>query len=287
MKPKIEVKRKPKTGNDHLPRPWLPRERLPLPSLVWGAISVLAVTVSATVAVLYSWKMGAPSGMAIPFIAFALVVIGVKSLGLAITFGRGHWLAGLLVTPLVLAAYAFSVDAGHKFAAENLYTATNKTDADNTAFEAQRDKIEAMRAELRDISERRDMATIKAEIEQHKQSPRWASTKGCVDATVKESFDYCQAYFGLQTALAAAEKRDRLMADLPAAAAILIAKPSSSGASHAAGPVAALVSKMTGYDFGSREEFFALLIVLLIELGDITCPLGFCHGGASDGQVAA
>lgn len=258
MKRKLEKK-----GPTTLPSP---------PEAIGWGLAAAFVGVSLLMAVVCAWKMGAPSGMAIPFAAIAAAVVGFKALGLALTFGRGHWVAGLVALPLVLVCYAFTVTAGHQFARDNLYTAANATQAEATAYEASRERVEVVRAQLKGITEARSVDVIRAAIDGHRQHARWLSTKSCTDATVPPSFDYCQAYSRLQADLAIAEKRDRLSAELPAALAALTEQRSSAGAAHDAGPVAAVVGQLTGYEFASFEEFFAWLVVLAVELGDIIVP---------------
>lgn len=247
---------------------------MPSPVMVFGwGLAGVAVGVSGLMSVIYGWSLGEASGMGLIFAAVAGMVTGIKATGLALTFGRGHRLAGLYVLPLVVLAFMYAVTAGHQFAAENLYRAANKVDGANTAYETLRDGLEAMRGELKGIDEGRDVAVLQAEITAKKQHQRWISTKACTEATVADSFTYCQQYTALRSALALAEKRDRLKADIKRDAEKLANTPSSAGVAREAGPAAALVGKITGYSFESQAEFMAWLIVCLIELGDIVLPL--------------
>lgn len=251
---------------------WMPAaSSLPM-TAGWGLAGVV-VGISGLMSVMYGFSLGEPSGMGLVFAVLAGGITGVKAMGLALTFGRGHRLAGLYVLPLVLMAFCYAVTAGHQFAAENLYRAANKVAGSNTAYETLRDSVEGMRKELLGIGEIRDVGAIKAEITGKTQHARWLSTKQCTEATVAESFTYCQEYSALQAGLALAEKRDRLKAELAAGVIKLQATPSSAGVAREAGPVAALIGRMTGYDFGSQAEFMAWLIVCFVEMGDIVLPL--------------
>jgi hypothetical protein len=82
-----------------------------------------------------------------------------------------------------------------------------------------------IRGELAGISEKRSPAAIKAEIAAHKQHKRWTSTIQCTDATVPESYEYCQAYNRLHADLATAGRRDELLAQLDTATASITATP--------------------------------------------------------------
>jgi hypothetical protein len=251
---------------------WLPE--MPSPAMVFGwGLAGVAVGVSGLMSVIYGWSLGEASGMGLIFAAVAGMVTGIKATGLALTFGRGHRFAGFCMLPLVVLAFMYAVTAGHQFAAENLYRAANQVSGANTAYEALRDGLEAMRGELKAIGETRDVAVLQADIAAKKQHPRWLSTKECTEATVAESFTYCQQYTAMQAAQALAEKRDRLKADIKRDAEKLANTPSSAGVAREAGPAAALVGKITGYAFESQAEFMAWLIVCLIELGDIVLPL--------------
>jgi hypothetical protein len=251
---------------------WLPE--MPSPAMVFGwGLAGVAVGVSGLMSVIYGWSLGEASGMGLIFAAVAGMVTGIKATGLALTFGRGHRFAGFCILPLVVLAFMYAVTAGHQFAAENLYRAANKVDSSNTAYETLRDSVEAMRTELKGIDEGRDVAVLQADITAKKQHQRWISTKACTEATVTDSFTYCQQYTALQSALALAEKRERLKADIKRDADTLAKTPSSAGVAREAGPAAALVGKITGYSFESQAEFMAWLIVCLIELGDIVLPL--------------
>lgn len=84
---------------------------------------------------------------------------------------------------------------------------------------------ERVRGELAAITERRGPATIEAAIEAHKQHKRWTSTIQCTDATVPESYDYCQAYNQLRADLATAQRRDKLQAQLDEATAAIKSTP--------------------------------------------------------------
>jgi len=252
---------------------------LRMPSLAWlpvAAAWLLAaafVGVSLLMAVVCAWTMGRPAGMEWAFAAIAVAVVGFKALGLPLALASGSRVAVACTIVLVTICYAFTVTAGHQFAKSNLYTASNAAEAANTAYTAAKERVADIRGQLAAIDEKRSADAIRASIEGHKQHRRWLSTSGCTDATVPESFDYCQDYARLQADLAVAEKRDSLKAELPGALAALTAKRSTAGAGHDAGPVAAIVGRLTGYDFASFEEFFAWLIVLAVELGDIIAPL--------------
>lgn len=257
---------------------------LPLADLIGWGLAVAFVAVSLLMAVACAWTIGAPSGMSIPFAAIAVAVVGFKALGLTLTFGRGQRAAGFIALPLVLICYAFTVTAGHHFARANLYTAANQATAQSTAYETARERVTAIRGELAGIHEARDPATIRTEIEAKKQHARWLSTKGCTDATVAESFSYCQEYGGLQTALAVTEKRERLKLELDAKVGELNRTPSAAGATHDAGPVAAIVTSLTGYSFATFEDFFAWLVVLAVELGDIIAPFVMAMAATARGE---
>lgn len=237
----------------------------------WG-LTIALVSLSLIMAVTTGWTLGQASGMSAVFALVGAVAVGVKAIVPAVTFGRGHVLYGCLGLAVVVPAYFLTVTAGHEFVTSRVLMTLNKTDADNTAYLAARDRVEAIRSELKLITEARSGAAIQAAIEGHRQHSRWGSTKGCTDATVPESFQYCQDYAALNGALAVAEKRERLKSELDERLVALQTTPSSAGAEHGVPPAAGVVA-LIGMEFDSFVAFYAFLVILLIEVGDGLLPM--------------
>jgi len=104
-------------------------------------------------------------------------------------------------------------------------------------------------------------AQIRAEIEAHKQHARWASTKGCVDATVPESRDYCQTYHLLMADLAAAREAERLESVVWQTSIEVDAVPRN----LAKGAI--FISSLTGMSIEDATNLLVIVLVLFMQAG--------------------
>lgn len=160
----------------------------------------------------------------------------------------------------------FSLLSAIGFAADNRGTLVQeRTDLSSTYI-----RVHAMRehAELqrKALPAHRAGAIVTHEIERHRQDRRWASTKGCTDATEKLSRDYCAAYFSLRAELAAAQESERLAGEIKALDAEL-SRLSADGAGQDSDPQVSLLSRITGQEKDAVRLTLIIAVALLVEIG--------------------
>jgi hypothetical protein len=73
-----------------------------------------------------------------------------------------------------------------------------------------REQLKTTQAEQSALLGQRASAAVQADIEAAKQHKRWDSTKGCTDATLPDSREFCKEFHALGAELATAQKAERL-----------------------------------------------------------------------------
>ncbi|WP_088348359.1 MULTISPECIES: hypothetical protein [Rhodomicrobium] len=137
----------------------------------------------------------------------------------------------------------------------------------------QAEKYEDLRGQLHQITQQqawldkhRSVGMVEAEIDAAKQNVRWTTSEACVNATVKESREFCESYHKLQAELAAAKKDDVLQKQAEEIRGKL-GTMDGRAAVKVADPQAAIISTLSGLDIAHVEVALTILVTLLVELG--------------------
>jgi len=170
---------------------------------------------------------------------------------------------GLLVWTLFT---VFSLLSAIGFAAGNRESITDARVSMVQRYETLRSDLKALQAAREALPEHRAAGIVAAAIDAHKQHRRWASTKGCRNATVPDSRAYCRTYFALRAELAAAERNAALtekIENLRAEAQGL----REVGGKREPEPQVELLARLFGLERGPVRLVLILLVAGLVELG--------------------
>lgn len=181
----------------------------------WMAVGFLIVAVSMTATV--GWRFAGP----LLAIGLALVTVGAAILP---SFAHHAWNDGHRATAGVLAATA-AVFMVAEYGSHVSYAVTHRSaevetvSHATTAYGDGRATIASLEAKEKALDaqalwESRPVASIVADIEKAKLSPRWASTSECTDVTAKRSRDFCASYASLVAEKANAEEALTIRAEL-------------------------------------------------------------------------
>jgi len=160
----------------------------------------------------------------------------------------------------------FSLLSAIGFAAGNRETIRDVRSATSQQYDTVRSALKATQQERKRLPKHRALKIIAAAIEAHKQHRRWASTKGCGNATVPDSRAYCRAYFALRAEQAAAEHNAVLAEKIEnsrAGAQVL----REAGGTREPEPQVGLLARLFGLERDPVRLALILLIAGLVELG--------------------
>jgi len=133
-------------------------------------------------------------------------------------------------------------------------------------YETLRSDLIALEAAREALPEHRAAGIVAAEMDAHKQHRRWASTKGCRNATVPDSRTYCRDYFALRAELAAAQKGAGLAAKIEGLRAQAQGLREAGGAREPE-PQVGLLARLFGLERDPVRLVLILLVAGLVELG--------------------
>jgi len=181
------------------------------------------------------------------------------------------WCAGRLAVAgpgrLVWALFTvFSLLSATGFAAGNRETIRDTRSGTGELYKTLRSELTAAQAAREALPQHRPAAIVAAAIQAHKQHRRWASTKGCTDATVPQSRAYCRGYFALQAELAAAQRSAALAEKIAGLRKQLQALRAAGGAREPE-PQVGLLARLFGLERDPVRLALILLIAGLVELG--------------------
>ena len=160
----------------------------------------------------------------------------------------------------------FSLLSAIGFAADNRATLVQERDDLSSAYIRVHNMREHAELQRKALPAHRAGAIVSEEIARHRQNRRWASTKGCTDATETLSRDYCAAFFKLRAELAAAQEAERLAGEIKALEAEL-SRLRADGAGQDSDPQVSLLSRMTGEDKDAVRLALIIAVALLVEIG--------------------
>ncbi|CFX24262.1 conserved membrane protein of unknown function [Candidatus Filomicrobium marinum] len=211
--------------------------KTPLEGQVLGAASAAADVLKALLPFFIAWSWQARRPMA------------AASGSLAFTFFAG-----------------FSLLSAIGFAADNRGALVQKRDDLSSAYQRVHDMREYAERQRQVLPAHRAGDIVVQEIERHRQHRRWASTKGCTDATETLSRDFCAEYFMLRAERAAAQEADRLADEINTLDG-KIDQLRRDGAGQDSDPQVSLLSRMTGQEKDFVHLTLIITVALLVEIG--------------------
>ena len=188
-------------------------------------------------------------------------------------------LPGLLVWAVFT---VFSLLSAIGFAAGNRESITDARAGTVQRYETLRSDLKAAQEERERLPGHRAADIVAAAIEAHKQHRRWASTKGCRNATVPDSRTYCRDYYALRAEAAAAQRNavlSKKIEDLRAQVHVL----REAGGAREPEPQVGLLARLFGL---SRDPVRLVLILLIAGLVELGAGLGLYLSLSGWGRVS-
>jgi hypothetical protein len=240
---------------------------------VFGVCGCVAALILLCVSATMNWQFGFSLGKtefdSHVFGAASVAADGLKALMPFLIFAawrNRNWLQALGGTALWAVCILYALTSALGFAS------LNRSDTSG-ARTIQAEKYEDLRAQLSRVTEQqkwlekhRSVGMVEAEIRAAQQHYRWQSTKGCTDATLSLSREFCEGFHKLEAELAAAKKDGALQREADAIRAEL-GQMTGRAAVKIADPQAAMISSLSGLDIRRVEIGLTILITLLVELG--------------------
>jgi len=179
----------------------------------------------------------------------------------------------------------FSLLSAIGFAADNRGALVQERDDLSGAYIRVQDMRAYAESQRKALPVHRAGAIVGEEIARHRQDRRWASTRGCTDATETLSREYCAGYFKLRAEHAAAQEAERLAREIKALAAET-SRLRADGAGKDSDPQVSLLSRISGQQKEPVRLALIIAVALLVEIGaSLGLFLASGHGGA--GKKAA
>jgi len=179
----------------------------------------------------------------------------------------------------------FSLMCAVGFTASNRGAATGSRDAQAARLASAADNLKKTERELAELKRpARPAAVVEEALGEIRQDRRWVSTKGCTEATVEASFDYCRGYFQVrqehQSAVAYArleQLRDRYTTE---ALRLKVA-----GAAREIDPQASMVVRLSRgmVEFTEAQLWLNSWAALVVEMGAALIPVVATGHGFSGG----
>lgn len=96
------------------------------------------------------------------------------------------------------------------FAAANRLEVAGSREGLAATYEMANKDLAEVQTRLNGLPKHRPAKVVQEEIDRAKQSRLWNRSQDCKEATAKDRREFCDAYFGLRSELAAAVEADRL-----------------------------------------------------------------------------
>ena len=240
-----------------------------------GVLGVLAAGVLILVSATMNWRFGISLGRTemdgqiygaasaaadcfkalIPFFLFAAVKNKMWSQALAAA------ILGVVVT-----AYSLTSSLGH--AALNRFDTAGNRAAEAQAYKDLRADLKRAQDQLSWVPQHRPAAAVAGELEAMKSQRAWTSTKGCTDATIKSSRNFCQSFFGLTAEMESGKQAEQLESRIREIQGKL-EKTDSLSVMGQADPQAAVLAKISGLEMEQVQMAMTMFIALLLEVGSM------------------
>jgi len=245
---------------------------------VLGVLGVFAAATLLVVSAAMNWRFGFSLGKT----EFDAHIYGAASaasdvlkalipfLILAAMRGR-NWSQALGGVLLLAICAAYSLTSSLGFAALNRADTVSERAFSAATYKDLRAEMSYLRGQMEQLPEHRTAGVVASHIERMKQHRRWDSTRGCTNATVAPSIEYCQQFHTLEAEMAAAKKAaildERLMSVRAKLDDVRRAAPTTE-----ADPQAAILSTISGLGTDKIQLALTILVSLLVEAGS---ALGF------------
>lgn len=245
---------------------------------VLGVLGVFAAATLLLVSAAMNWRFGFGLGKT----EFDAHIYGAASaasdvlkalipfLILAAVRGR-NWSQALGGVLLLAICSSYSLTSSLGFAALNRSDTVNERAASAATYKDLRAEMTYLRDQMAQLPQHRPEGVVSSNIERMKQHRRWDSTRGCTNATVLKSIEYCREFHALEAELAAATKATTLDERIVAVRAKLD-DLRRTGPSTDADPQAAILANISGLGTDKIQLALVILVSVLVEAGS---ALGF------------
>lgn len=240
---------------------------------VFGVFGVIAALILLGVSAAMNWQFGYSLGKtsfdAHVFGAASVAADGLKALMPFFIFAAWRnrtWSQALGGSALWAVCIIYALTSAIGFAALNRSDTTGTRALQAEKYGDLRGELNRVTEQHGNLSQHRAVGTVEADIEGAKQHIRWTTTKGCTDATVDLSREFCEGYHKLQAELAASKQGAALQARADELRAKL-GDMNGLAAANLADPQAAFLSRLSGIEVAQIELALTVLITLLVELG--------------------
>ena len=184
---------------------------------VFGAVGCLAALSLLCVSGAMNWQFGFSLGKtefdSHVFGVASLAADGLKALLPFFIFAawrQRNWSQALGGTALWVVCILYAVTSALGFAALNRSDTAGTRTIQAAKYEDIRGQLDRIAQQQSWLEKHRSVSMVEAELKGAQQNYRWQSTKGCTDATVSLSREFCETYHKLEAELAAAKKNETL-----------------------------------------------------------------------------
>jgi hypothetical protein len=240
---------------------------------VFGVFGCAAALVLLCVSAAMNWQFGFSLGKtefdSHVFGAASVAADGLKALLPFFIFAawrQRNWSQAIGGTALWAVCILYALTSAIGFASLNRSDTTGTRTMQAEKYNDLRTQLSRVTEQQKWLEKHRSVGMVEAEIKGAKQHYRWESTKGCTDATLALSREFCEGFHKLEAELAAAKKDETLQKEADAIRT-QIGHMDGLAAARIADPQAAMLSALSGIDIGRIELGLTILITLLVELG--------------------
>jgi hypothetical protein len=180
----------------------------------------------------------------------------------------------------------FSLVCAVGFTASNRGAVTGSREAQAARLASASDNLKRAEQELaKQQKPVRAAAVIEEALHEIRQDRRWVSTKGCTEATVEASFEYCRRYFHVRQeheAAAGYARLEQLRADYGAE----ILRLKAAGAARETDPQAGMVVRLSRgmLELAEAQLWLNSWAALVVEMGAALLPVVATGHGFSGGR---
>jgi hypothetical protein len=240
---------------------------------VFGVCGCVAALILLCVSATMNWQFGFSLGKtefdSHVFGAASVAADGLKALMPFLIFAawrNRNWLQAFGGTALWAVCIVYALTSALGFASLNRSDTTGARTIQAEKYEDLRTQLSRITDQQKWLDKHRSGGMVEAEIRAAQQHVRWQSTKGCTDATLPLSREFCEGFHRLEAELAAATKDGALQREADVIRAQL-GQMTGRSAVKIADPQAAMISALSGLDIRRVEIGLTILITLLVELG--------------------
>jgi len=177
-----------------------------------------------------------------------------------------NWSQAIGGTALWTVCILYALTSAIGFASLNRSDTTGARAMEAQQYSDLRTQLERVVTQQQWLDKHRSVGMVEAEIDAEKQHFRWESTKGCTNATVPLSREFCENFHKLEAELAAARK-DLVLQKRANELRAQLASMSGRAAAQNADPQASMIASLLGFDIKQVELGLTILVTLLVELG--------------------